>query len=269
MIKKPEAMGVAKPADRRSIFLIAAVAFFAVALIFYIFQPGGEPALKIYSDLAPIVVSGFAAAMALLLFSETKPQYPVRLVWLLLGLGLLCDFLGETIWAFSELILKIEVPYPSLADIGWVLAYPLFFLGLYRQLRLVRTGKRWQEWFSLVGGGVAGALILFFIILRPILLNGEIAWVEKSLDICYPLFSLLNFIVALWLIMSFGKGILEEGWLLICIAYFFFGIGDTAYAYLTSRGLYTGIGDIFSDLSWISGYLLLGLGFYFIRFRTE
>jgi len=40
-------------------------------------------------------------------------------------------FLGEAIWAGYTLILNVEIPYPSVADVFWLGGYVPFFVALY------------------------------------------------------------------------------------------------------------------------------------------
>lgn len=43
--------------------------------------------------------------------------------------GLLALWFGQTTWSYYNIIARIEVPYPSLADIGYVAIIPLYALG--------------------------------------------------------------------------------------------------------------------------------------------
>jgi len=42
------------------------------------------------------------------------------------SIGLLMQVLGQTIFSFYNLILKVEIPYPSLADLGYFLSIPFY-----------------------------------------------------------------------------------------------------------------------------------------------
>src|SRR4051812_45188649 len=46
-----------------------------------------------------------------------------------ISLGLLSQWFGLQIWTYYNLILKIEVPYPSFADIGYFALIPFYTLG--------------------------------------------------------------------------------------------------------------------------------------------
>ncbi|MEK7595728.1 MAG: hypothetical protein AAB443_04055 [Patescibacteria group bacterium] len=46
------------------------------------------------------------------------------------SLGLITWGVGELIWSYYNLFLGVEVPYPSLADVGFVLSWPLWSVGM-------------------------------------------------------------------------------------------------------------------------------------------
>lgn len=48
-----------------------------------------------------------------------------------LSLGLLSYWFGQTAWSYYNLILKVEVPYPSIADIGYFSAILFYIVGMY------------------------------------------------------------------------------------------------------------------------------------------
>lgn len=48
----------------------------------------------------------------------------------LLSIGLMCTALGELFWAYYVEILDIQIPYPSIADVWFVLFYPVTFIAL-------------------------------------------------------------------------------------------------------------------------------------------
>ena len=58
---------------------------------------------------------------------------------LVIGLGLW--FCAESIWAYSVHSLKIEMPYPSIADFFWLLGYVFLSYHYYRSFRVWKKAK--------------------------------------------------------------------------------------------------------------------------------
>lgn len=69
--------------------------------------------------------------------------------------GLVSWGLGQMAWSFYNIVLKIEVPYPSLADVGYIGAVPLWAIGIVYLSKA--TGAR----FSLKK--IHGKIFLFII----------------------------------------------------------------------------------------------------------
>ena len=50
---------------------------------------------------------------------------------LLMSLGTTSWSLGNFVWSFYNFVLHLEMPYPSLADLGYTLAVPLWAIGVF------------------------------------------------------------------------------------------------------------------------------------------
>src|ERR687894_2944371 len=48
----------------------------------------------------------------------------------LLGMGILCYVLGQMGFTYYDLVLQQAPPFPSLADVGYLIEYPFFLLGI-------------------------------------------------------------------------------------------------------------------------------------------
>ena len=53
-----------------------------------------------------------------------------RLAPVLLGMGILSYVLGQMLFTYYDLVLHQAPPFPSLADIGYLIEYPFFLLGI-------------------------------------------------------------------------------------------------------------------------------------------
>src|SRR3989338_8679915 len=67
--------------------------------------------------------------------------YVARKVWggfrsvigrglIFLSLGLLGEWFGSTIWSYFNIVQQVEVPYPSIADLGFFSIIPLYALAM-------------------------------------------------------------------------------------------------------------------------------------------
>src|SRR3954451_16980502 len=108
---------------------LAAVAIFAVVLWK---QPMSDAAITALDDLAQLAAAalgGFGAAWAAFKAWRVEQQR-LAVSWGLIALGCWSWAWGEAIWSMYEVVLKEEVPFPSLADVGFLLLPVLAGVGL-------------------------------------------------------------------------------------------------------------------------------------------
>ncbi len=146
--------------------------------------------------LASLSKMAYLLAGALLAFAcrdRLEEGNPARPAWALLSVGLFATLAGQMSLA-PFLLTSGEAPFPSVADLFYVLAYPSFiaaflvFLRAYREsgFPVGSLGERISVVLGLgVLGGAAAAAIL-----RPLAsAGGEL--LERILSVAYPLLDLL------------------------------------------------------------------------------
>lgn len=127
---------------KRTIASVLLGLLYFVALLVYWLHLGGryfEPlrdSLYLFTPLTSVI-----AGIFLLRLYGTK-GFRAR-TFILLTLGISCLFVGEVLWNYYEYFLHIN-PFPSNADIFYLTAYPLFFMGLINEIRGVEF-----NWHSL------------------------------------------------------------------------------------------------------------------------
>lgn len=84
----------------------------------------------------------------------------MRLFWLLLGCATASWTLAEIIWGYYALILDVEVPVPSWADLGYLSAIPLAVAALVVHPATRGSGTRKARW---VFDGLVVATALLFL----------------------------------------------------------------------------------------------------------
>jgi hypothetical protein len=108
---------------------VAAVVVFTLVLWK---PPMNEEAVTAFDDLAQLAAAalgGLGAAWAAVRAWRVEQQR-LATSWGLIALGCWAWAWGEAIWSLYEVVLKEEVPFPSLADVGFLLLPVLAGLGL-------------------------------------------------------------------------------------------------------------------------------------------
>lgn len=210
----------------------------------------------------PGVTDSLAVAAAFLAFAGALYAW-LRLrttkegiVWLLLVIGLLLWLGGETLWLILEAVTQ-EVPYPSVADVSWLLAYPVLFCALYLEYKRldIDLGKKRFGIFLAV---VAACVIMVWALLYPIAVSDEVSAVEKFLDIAYPVGDLALLYVALLVTFMYLGGRLGWAWLLISVGFILYSVADLAFSYLSWEEVYWSGHPV--DLLWMIGDTIVFVG---------
>jgi len=181
--------------------------------------------------------AGFAFACR----DRLEADNPARPAWLLLSQGILSMFAGQLCLAPFQLVQGVT-PFPSVADIYFVLAYPLLiasflvFLNAYREAGFP-IGSLAERVGIVVGVGIAAAFVVLPI-LRPVAATGG-TLLERILTIAYPALDLVLLVpLALLLRIAFRlRGshagdvwwILLGGLVVLCMA-------DVCFAYVHALG---------------------------------
>src|SRR5438045_5627729 len=115
----------------------------------------GARAVTALDDIGEAVAAGLAAAACAWAASRARDRE--RLGWALMGFSAGLWAAGEVVWSIYEVGMGVQVPYPSLADAGFLAAVPFAVAGIRAFWSSARgTSARWRVWFD----GVIVALAL-------------------------------------------------------------------------------------------------------------
>lgn len=151
-----------------------------------------------------------------------------------------------------------EVPFPSLADLGYLLAVPLAAAALLTHFATPERGVSQAR--RVLDGLIAATAVLavsWQTVLGSLSRAGTGPLLEQILALAYP----IGDVVTISLVIFLLAGSRSATWLplllvgsgLVAITF-----SDSLFAYLTQTGLYSS-GDLI-DIGWFVGYLLVMLG---------
>ena len=105
-------------------------------------------------------------------------------------------FLGEAIWAGYTLILNVEIPYPSVADVFWLGGYVPFFVALYLYVKTFGSAlsRKTLAIFSTIT--VVSAILVSAALIAPTT-QAETDLVTMVVDLTYPVLDLVLDLVLL------------------------------------------------------------------------
>jgi hypothetical protein len=242
----------------RQVFLAAAIVAGLTTVVFLLWMIVviGGPRLTDGVDDVGELVAALAAVIACLLAAAHVPSRPAR--WVFLGASAFAWAAGEAVWTYYDLIRGVQVPFPSLADIGFLSAVPLAVTGL---LLFPSTPRRAADRVQGILDGciIAGSMLFasWVTVLGPLDRTHHGSVLKQTLSLAYPASDVV--MVSLVIILFARAGKQGRGSLVLVMAGLIaFAVADSAFSYLTEVNSY-GIGS-FLDTGWVAGYLLIGLG---------
>lgn len=239
--------------------VLAAVACAVLVGLFVVeirVQPGGERVTRAVDDLTQMLAAASAATLAL--WRASRCSGHARASWRLIGLGLACWAAGEAIWSYFEVVARVETPFPSLADAGFLLFPALAAAGLLVRPSRAFSGRgriRIGLDAMLIGASlfaVSWATVFGEIYRGP----GE-SQVGTVVSLAYPAGDLV-LLTVVTIVFSYARNTDRAGLLWMGAGLAAFAIGDSGFAYLTAVGGYR-TGNLI-DAGWVAGFVVLGCG---------
>ncbi len=238
----------------RKTFVLAAlsVLVFAILTLVYITQQGNELVLTWVGDIAPVFLSLFGMIACWLAYKAIPKEYARESRgWFYIALAFLFFMIGDAYWGYSEIVLKVELPLGSIADLSWQLAYLMLFIGFGFILHIMFHSQKKARWITFLT--VVAAAIFIFIHMKKHLAEGN--WINVIQDsyILYDII-LLGMITSLLLPLVQSHNHLMNVWLLFGLAVFARIIFDFLFAEMTAIGAYST--GSFIDLLYGASYVL-------------
>ncbi|TBR09000.1 MAG: hypothetical protein EPO62_05600 [Candidatus Nitrosotenuis sp.] len=216
---------------------------------------GNDTAIFV-GNMMYIPTAGAFLITAMLTISRFGMSGNVGLAWISFGGYAISWFIAEMLWIVQELYLKID-PFPSPADIFYIVGYPfllMFFISYLQPVRRAITKKMLT----------ASSLFAMGILIPSLYLSLETSkntdLLQSVLSLIYPIFDAVVIIPALLGVALFFKGQVNLTWTLICIGTISLFVADTAFLFGQSDdSYYTGNP---MEILFYFNYIFLTFGVY-------
>ncbi|WP_167107231.1 bifunctional diguanylate cyclase/phosphodiesterase [Mycobacterium sp. DL592] len=232
----------------------AATAAVVVFLTFVAWIVGGLSqglTLKTVDDVVFIFLTVPSVGLAAMAAKAAHGR--LRVAWIAMAVGLLGWALGDILWTYYELAVD-EVPFPSLADVAYLVMPVAFCVALL--LFPADDSARFRGRMLLDGLIVAGSLFLasWVTILNPLYQAGGDSTLALVISLAYPISDVVILTIAA---IAAVRAAPEQRLVLslltaamACIA-----LSDSAFAYLSAKAEYT-TGNVI-DIGWVAGLLFI------------
>ncbi len=235
--------------------LALALGIYALLFVLWVaFGASRLPHRQAIGDLAFPPIGLTAAVLTWRLGSDESLKRRARVAWRTAGLAMFFYAGGDILRAYYELVLRID-PFPSLADVGYLLFYPTLMLGLLTFPFAPRTKASQTRFWLDAGTVLLGAwMIVWYFVLGPTALAEHADRLSALLASAYPIGDLVLIFGAAALLLrqpeSGNRHVL--GMLAAGIASFF--VADVTFGYLDLQGSYR-VGD-WPDVFWMLAWFL-------------
>lgn len=238
-----------------------AAGFAGLYLLFYVagtyFRWGGPENMIVASDLAYLPLSLFAAVAAWRVTGDAAFDPTLRRAWLILGLCSFSNFIGDAVWSYTEIVLK-ESPFPSAADVFYLLFYPLALWGLLA-LPGAPVGRGERMKFSLdMAIVMTGAwMLVWYFVISPLAGSAGSEPLDRFLAAAYPIADLVTVAGVVWLFLRRPDPAIRSSLAMFMAGLGAFVVTDFIYAHSDLTGVYTSGGWL--DIGWLMAYYAFAL----------
>lgn len=253
---------------QRFVVVISGTVVFFITLGINILQIGGRELVAWVNNLSMLGFCLLATAQTLVYWWSLQNREDAKRVWLVFGLGMGFYSLGQLTWMAYNL-LGVDVPYPSLGDLFWLLAYPLLFIAIVDKILLLGVRPNRVQITAGAGLGVIFFLLIGDLILLPMLEYAQTARVvETLLNFFYPIMDFLILVAVSFLVIILWKGKLSLSWNIIAAGFVCLAVADILFIYATWNELYYVEGSSLNlltrsvDVTYALAAFLLALGVY-------
>jgi hypothetical protein len=247
-------------AVQRKILSVLVVCIVAITLLL-VFSPNDSRTLV--ADVIMPSCAGAAAALSLIVVYRQKIDGLFGRMYLALALGNILWFVAEVIWSHNEIGLKIENPFPSTADLFWLIGYAPFVYYILKSYKFFNSNNTLSK--PIVLAVFISATIL---VVCNILVTANAYAFSKQQDvtlflisIAYPILDIIFVVPAALIILNnSGVGQLTSiPW--IFISMMITALADSIFGISSSAGFANEASLIWNPI-YVVGYSLMAAGLY-------
>lgn len=233
-------------------------------LLFYIVAYFHSDIFSLLNGLPGVVILSGSVIVVMKLLFYTKLERSEIHKFSSLLLGIVCYLIGETLYFYQQYFLQISIPYPSVADVPYLLASLFFSYFLFLCLFSLINRKGLNPLPIILVSSLA--IFPIYLILSSaynfgINESSQLEFIVNSLYYTFDAFMLVPALVILLNLKKKDPFIFH--WVFITVALILLAISDVGYTYFSiiSESLLQEFEWLWSII-YALGYLFLGIGIY-------
>lgn len=185
-----------------------------------------------------------------------------------LSLGLITWSIGEMIWTlYYNLVMQVEIPYPSLADASFIISWPLWIIGIWNLSKATgaKYGLRKNTGRLLLIIVPILALLVSYYLLVDVARQGVVELSEEYVgiffDLAYPILDVVILTIALMvygLSFKYLGGRFKMPVVLILLSFVVNYFADFTFSYTTAVETY--YNGAYPDILFATAMFLMSVG---------
>jgi TRAP-type C4-dicarboxylate transport system permease small subunit len=247
---------------------LALIGSIIVANSFIIFSQGKDRVF--FSNWTINVTAAIALVLAIITVYRQKLDGLYGKTYASLAIGLGLWFIAEIIWTYFELGLQINTPFPSIADLFWLVGYGFFAYPLYRIYDFMSRGTIKSTAIIIVS--VSIAIALGYLVNLTVNVS-EISYSQKQqssdvilllVSIAYPILDGVLLVPAVLILWSIRNGKLAAThWMFVSLSMLLMAAADSGFGYVAVLDI-----DIVQKEGWVwdifynAGYLSIAAALF-------
>lgn len=205
------------------------------------------------------IIHPMAASLATscLIFAAVRSAGRTRTAWGLIAASLLSATLASITWGILETSLGTP-PFPSLADMFYLMFYPLFALGIFLMpVAFQSTGERTTRLLDTGIVMIAASLIVWTFFISPNAVASNADLMALALSMVYPVADLLLVFALVQVIFQKIPRDIQKPLIVLVASGSIIVIADCIFSVTSLQGTYMSGGIV--DTAYLIGYVLIGL----------
>ncbi|TFG27706.1 MAG: hypothetical protein EU532_06860 [Promethearchaeota archaeon] len=260
----------------RLIYIINGIFILAMIIIWFIpsllFSEEMEFEANMFQSYMIIITAGIATINLCYLAKRYKLPTTLGKMWFLLGLGMLGWVIGEIIYTYYENFTDIE-PFPSIADLFYLLAYIPLSVGFIIQMRVLKiTLPNRDKLFVFISFLIICIIVMISVIILPI---QEVSPIPEDeifayfVGALYPIFDLFLMLCIFVVFAKLRHGEINIAWLFLLLGFLLTVFADIIFNWVEVVGGEPATFELY-DLLYLIGYVLIYIGaFKVINIMTK
>ncbi len=202
------------------------------------------------------VHNAILAACALLVLGRAAFEPVARRAWLAFGSALFLWFAGSAAWSVAYGG-QPKAPYPTFADVLWLLWYPLVAVGMFYLIRVRIPQFELHRWMDGIAVTLVALAAGFALVVQPAAEHKTVGVLAALVAFSYPVLDvlLIGAVLGVYGLLAWRP---DTMWILIGLAVVSTSVADAAFAVQEAQARAVVAGNRY-DFVWTLGALLIAL----------